>query len=75
MMNWLFKEEPTHYGFDAFVKDKRAVWSGIRKRLCSLVFAGVAFGLSLGGHDARPACGSDQVPRFRFDQWPWLSLG
>lgn len=29
-MNWLFKEEPTHYGYDAFAKDKRAVWSGVR---------------------------------------------
>jgi len=29
-MNWLFKEEPTHYGFDVFVKDKKAVWSGVR---------------------------------------------
>ena len=29
-MNWLFKEEPTHYGFDAFVKDRRTVWSGVK---------------------------------------------
>jgi predicted RNA-binding protein with PUA-like domain len=29
-MNWLFKEEPTHYGFDAFVKDGKTVWSGVR---------------------------------------------
>jgi predicted RNA-binding protein with PUA-like domain len=29
-MNWLFKEEPTHYSYDAFTKDKRAVWSGVR---------------------------------------------
>ena len=29
-MNWLFKEEPTHYNFDALVKDKKAVWSGVR---------------------------------------------
>jgi len=29
-MNWLFKEEPTHYSYDAFAKDKRAVWSGVR---------------------------------------------
>ncbi len=29
-MNWLFKEEPSHYSYDAFAKDKRAVWSGIR---------------------------------------------
>ena len=29
-MNWLFKEEPTHYSFDAFTKDKKAVWSGVR---------------------------------------------
>jgi predicted RNA-binding protein with PUA-like domain len=32
-MNWLVKEEPTHYGFDAFVKDRRAVWSGVRNAL------------------------------------------
>ena len=24
-MNWLVKEEPTHYGFDALVKDRKAV--------------------------------------------------
>src|SRR5436190_4014921 len=29
-MNWLFKEEPTHYNFDALVKDKSTVWSGVR---------------------------------------------
>jgi predicted RNA-binding protein with PUA-like domain len=29
-MNWLFKEEPTHYGFDDFVKDKGTTWSGVR---------------------------------------------
>ena len=29
-MNWLFKEEPENYSFDAFVKDKRTVWSGVR---------------------------------------------
>jgi predicted RNA-binding protein with PUA-like domain len=29
-MNWLFKEEPTHYGYDDFVKDKRTVWSGVK---------------------------------------------
>lgn len=29
-MTWLFKEEPTHYGYDALVKDGRTVWSGVR---------------------------------------------
>ena len=29
-MNWLFKEEPSHYSFDALVKDKRATWSGVK---------------------------------------------
>ena len=33
MTNWLFKEEPTHYGFDALVKDRKAVWSGVRNPL------------------------------------------
>src|SRR5436190_16866372 len=30
IMNWLFKEEPENYSFDALVKDKKAVWSGVR---------------------------------------------
>ena len=30
MNNWLFKEEPTHYSFDDFTKDKKAVWSGVK---------------------------------------------
>ena len=29
-MNWLFKEEPSHYSFDELVKDKKTVWSGVR---------------------------------------------
>ena len=32
-MNWLFKEEPTHYGYDSLVKDKRTVWSGVKNPL------------------------------------------
>src|ERR1700716_1794648 len=32
-MNWLFKEEPTHYSFDDLVKDKRTVWSGVKNPL------------------------------------------
>jgi predicted RNA-binding protein with PUA-like domain len=32
-MNWLVKEEPSHYGFDALVKDRKAVWSGVRNAL------------------------------------------
>ena len=30
VMNWLFKEEPSHYSFDAFAKDKGTVWSGVK---------------------------------------------
>lgn len=29
-MDYLFKEEPTHYGYDALVKDGKTVWSGVR---------------------------------------------
>ena len=29
-MNWLFKEEPANYAFDALVKDKKTVWSGVK---------------------------------------------
>ena len=30
MPNWLFKEEPANYSYDALAKDKKAVWSGVR---------------------------------------------
>jgi predicted RNA-binding protein with PUA-like domain len=30
VMNWLFKEEPSHYSFDAFTEDKGTVWSGVK---------------------------------------------
>jgi predicted RNA-binding protein with PUA-like domain len=32
-MNWLLKEEPSNYSFDALVKDKKTVWSGVKNPL------------------------------------------
>ena len=32
-MNWLVKEEPTHYSFDDLVRDGRTSWSGVRNPL------------------------------------------
>jgi len=32
-MNWLFKEEPTHYSYDDLVADGRTVWSGVKNPL------------------------------------------
>ena len=32
-MNWLFKEEPTHYSYDDLVREKKTVWSGVRNPL------------------------------------------
>jgi predicted RNA-binding protein with PUA-like domain len=29
-MNWLFKEEPDHYSFDALVQDKQTSWNGVK---------------------------------------------
>ena len=43
-MNWLVKEEPTHYGFDALVKDRKAVWSGVRNALAQKHLRGIAKG-------------------------------
>ena len=43
-MNWLFKEEPTHYGFDALVKDKTTVWSGVKNPLAQKHLHGVRKG-------------------------------
>lgn len=32
-MNWLFKEEPTHYSYDDLVKDRKTSWSGVKNPL------------------------------------------
>ncbi len=32
-MNWLVKEEPTHYNFEALIKEGRTVWSGVKNLL------------------------------------------
>ena len=32
-MNWLFKEEPTHYSWDDFVRDGGTQWSGVKNPL------------------------------------------
>src|SRR3954453_10489364 len=32
-MNWLFKEEPSHYSFDSLVRDKQTLWSGVKNAL------------------------------------------
>jgi len=29
-MHWLFKEEPSNYSYDAFAREKKTVWSGVR---------------------------------------------
>jgi len=29
-MNFLFKEEPEHYSYESFLKDKRTTWTGVR---------------------------------------------
>ena len=29
-MNWLFKEEPANYNFDALVRDGKTSWTGVR---------------------------------------------
>ena len=32
-MNWLFKEEPTHYSYDDLARDKNTSWTGVRNPL------------------------------------------
>ena len=43
-MNWLVKEEPTHYNFDELVKDRKAVWSGVRNALAQKHLRGIKKG-------------------------------
>ena len=32
-MNWLMKEEPTHYSFDDLLRDKKTSWTGVKNAL------------------------------------------
>jgi predicted RNA-binding protein with PUA-like domain len=32
-VNWLLKEEPSNYGFDALVKDRKTTWTGVKNPL------------------------------------------
>lgn len=43
-MNWLFKEEPTSYGYDALVKDGKTTWSGVKNPLAQKHLRGVKKG-------------------------------
>jgi predicted RNA-binding protein with PUA-like domain len=43
-MNWLVKEEPTHYGFDMLTKDGRTVWSGVKNPLAQKHLRGIRKG-------------------------------
>ena len=43
-MNWLFKEEPTHYGYDDLVKDKKTMWSGVKNPLAQKHLRSVKMG-------------------------------
>ena len=33
MANWLLKEEPEHYSYDALVRDGRTIWAGVKNPL------------------------------------------
>ncbi|MGE5275934.1 MAG: EVE domain-containing protein [Acidobacteriota bacterium] len=43
-MNWLFKEEPTHYSFDDLVRDGRTSWTGVKNPLAQKHLRGVKKG-------------------------------
>ena len=32
-MNWLFKEEPTHYSYDDLMRDGKTSWTGVKNPL------------------------------------------
>ena len=44
VMNWLFKEEPTHYSYDDFDKDGKTVWSGVKNPVAQRHLHGVKKG-------------------------------
>jgi predicted RNA-binding protein with PUA-like domain len=56
-MQWLVKEEPEHYAYDAFAKDRGTTWSGVRnplaqKHLRSIRKGDLVFYYHTGGEKA-----------------------
>jgi predicted RNA-binding protein with PUA-like domain len=43
-MNWLFKEEPTHFSYDDLVREKKTSWSGVRNAVAQKHLRGVKKG-------------------------------
>ncbi len=43
-MKYLFKEEPTNYSYDAFVKDGKTTWSGVKNPVAQRNLRGVKKG-------------------------------
>jgi predicted RNA-binding protein with PUA-like domain len=43
-VNWLMKEEPTHYSYDDLVRDGRTSWTGVRNPLAQKHLRSIAKG-------------------------------
>jgi predicted RNA-binding protein with PUA-like domain len=43
-MNWLMKEEPTHYSFDDLVRDGKTSWTGVKNALAQKHLRGIQKG-------------------------------
>jgi predicted RNA-binding protein with PUA-like domain len=43
-VNWLMKEEPTHYSYDDLVRDGRTAWTGVKNPLAQKHLRSVARG-------------------------------
>ena len=43
-MNWLFKEEPTHYSYEDLVRDGKTTWTGVKNPLAQKHLRSVAKG-------------------------------
>jgi predicted RNA-binding protein with PUA-like domain len=43
-MNWLVKEEPTHYSYDDLVRDGKTSWTGVRNPLAQKHLRGIKKG-------------------------------
>ena len=43
-MNWLMKEEPTHYNFDDLLRDKKTAWTGVKNALAQKHLRGIQKG-------------------------------
>ena len=90
-MNWLVKEEPTHYSYDDLARDRKTSWTGVRNALAQKHLRSIkkgdrilfyhtgdeksVVGIARAARDAYPDPEDESGKLYAFDVTPVRKLG